>query len=209
MHDHSEDLPGYDTLAAAGRADHKVRRSLFVAEAHPLADPDEARARVAEMARRHHDCRHVCHGWRAGHGAGLAEGRSDGGEPAGTAGEPILAALRGAGVTDALVVVARWFGGVKLGTGGLGRAYRDAAAAALAEAPRRRVLLGRTFALDFGYELVGSLEHLLERCRGRVEASDFAARVSWTVWLPENRCDVFARELEDLTHGRVKLRAPG
>ncbi|MBC8422860.1 YigZ family protein [bacterium] len=209
MNDHDTDLPGYDTLATGGRAEHKVRRSLFVAEAHPLADPDEVRARVADVARRHRDCRHVCHGWRVGHGADQGEGRSDGGEPAGTAGEPILAALRGAEVTDALVVVARWFGGVKLGTGGLGRAYRDAAAAALAAAPRRRVLLGRTFALDFGYELVGSLEHLLARCRGRVEASDFAERVTWTVWLPEDRWSSFARDLETLTHGRVKMRAPG
>ncbi len=204
-----DELPAIITLAKIGRGELKVQRSLFVAEAHPLTDRDEMRGILGDMTNRHHDCRHVCHGWRTGHGTGLAEGRSAGGEPGGTAGEPILAALRSVDVTDALVVVARYFGGVKLGTGGLGRAYRTAAAAALADAPQRRVLLGRTFTLDFGYELIGSLEHLLGRYAGRVEDSVFAAEVSWTIWLPENRWQSFARELDSLTHGRLKLRAPG
>ncbi|MBU1675613.1 YigZ family protein, partial [bacterium] len=114
-----EDLPAIVTLAAIGRGELKVQRSLFVAEAHPLADRVEVRGIVADMRRRYHDCRHVCHAWRRGHGNDQTEGRSDGGEPSGTAGAPILGAIESAGVTDAAVVVARYFGGVKLGTGGL------------------------------------------------------------------------------------------
>jgi len=208
MDPHEDGLPAIVTLAAVGRSELKVQRSRFLAEAHPLGERDEVRVILGDMCRRYHDCRHVCHGWRAGHGDDLVEGRSDAGEPAGTAGEPILSALRGADVTDALVVVARYFGGVKLGTGGLGRAYREAAAAALDDAPRRRVPLGREHAFDSGYELIGPLEHLLDTFAGRIVDRTFAAEVAWTVWLPADRWRTFERELAALSEGRIKLRAP-
>jgi uncharacterized YigZ family protein len=146
MHDPPD---SYTTLAAAGAADLKVRRSTFLAMAAPAADDGAARAVVEELRRRHHDARHVCSAWRLGRGAGLREQRHDDGEPSGTAGEPILQAIRGLDLTDAVVAVVRYFGGVKLGTGGLARAYAAAAQAALAAAPRRTVRLGRRGRLTF------------------------------------------------------------
>ena len=201
-------LPAITTLAGPGVSELKEKRSRFLAEVSPAADRDAAEQAVAEMARRHHDARHICFAWRLGHGDDLLETRSDAGEPSGSAGEPILNALRAAEVTDAVAVVARWFGGVKLGTGGLGRAYRDAAAAALEAAPRRVIPLGRLFDLEFPYERIGPLEHLLGRWRGRVETSVFGAAVSWRIWLPDDRWQGFADELRALTHDRVKMRAP-
>ncbi|MBK7702922.1 MAG: YigZ family protein [bacterium] len=135
--------------------------------------------------------------------------RSDAGEPSGTAGEPILGVLRHAGITDAAIVVVRWFGGVKLGTGGLGRAYRDAAAAALAAAPRLVVPLGRRWRLEFPYDLVGRIEHLLGACGGRRDAAEFGAGVVWTVWLPAARGEEFAREAASLGQGRVLVAPAG
>jgi uncharacterized YigZ family protein len=201
-------LPAFTTLAAPGAGEIKVQRSRFVAEAHPVSRREDVDAVVDNMASRYHDSRHVCRGWRLGYDASLTEGRSDGGEPAGTAGEPILGAIRSAGVTDTVVVVVRYFGGVKLGTGGLGRAYREAAAAALNVAPRREVLLGRTFTLGFGYESIGSVEHLLAQYAGRLESSAFTDDVAWTIWLPEDRWEDFARALKTLTHDRIKMRTP-
>ncbi|MHB8080419.1 MAG: YigZ family protein, partial [Candidatus Krumholzibacteriia bacterium] len=154
---------GYATLAGQGEAELRVERSRFVALAAPAADEAGARLLVAGQTRRHHDARHVCFGWRGGPGAGGRELRSDAGEPAGTAGEPILAALRHADLAEAVVVVARWFGGVKLGTGGLGRAYGAAAAAALAAAPRRVVIPGAEGRLRFAYALEKTVAHLLEQ----------------------------------------------
>jgi len=195
----------YTTLAGSGESELRVERSRFLAAARPVADAAASRAVVAEAARLHHDARHVCWGCRLGRGGPAAESRSDDGEPAGTAGEPILGVLRHAGITDAVIVVVRWFGGVKLGTGGLGRAYRDAAAAALAAAPRLVVPLGRTWRLEFPYDLVGRLEHLLGSCGGRREQAEFGAGVVWTVWLPAARGEEFAREAASLGQGRLRI----
>ena len=111
----------YDTLGDTGRFEQKIQRSRFLAEAWPADTEDAARTVIADMRRRYHDARHVCHAWRLGHGESMVEIRNDDGEPSGTAGEPILLAIRGAGLTETVVAVARYFGGVKLGTGGLGR----------------------------------------------------------------------------------------
>lgn len=195
----------YTTLAGIGETEIRVERSRFLATARPVADAAAARAAVTEAARVHHDARHVCWGCRLGRGGPPSESRSDDGEPAGTAGEPILGVLRHAEITDAAIVVVRWFGGVKLGTGGLGRAYRDAAAAALAAAPRLVVPLGRRWRLEFPYDLVGRIEHLLGNCGGRRDAAEFGAGVVWTVWLPAARGEEFAREAAALGQGRVRI----
>jgi uncharacterized YigZ family protein len=199
------DTPAADftTLAGGGEAEIRVERSRFLAVAAPVADAAAARELVAGIARLHHDARHVCWACRLGHDGHATELRSDAGEPAGTAGEPILGVLRHAAITDAAIVVVRWFGGVKLGTGGLGRAYRDAATAALAAAPRRVVPLGVRLRLALPYDLLGRVEHLLGNCGGRRVAAEFAAGVAWTVWLPLARREEFERELAAIGQGRV------
>ena len=200
----SNDLPdSYLTLASRGDAELKVQRSRFLASAQPTASVTEARAAITEVARRYHDCRHICHAWRLGVGGKLQEARSDAGEPAGSAGTPILNAIRTAGLSDCLVVVARYFGGVKLGTGGLSRAYSGAAQEALAVAPPRTIKLGRSFSLTLPYEQIGNLKHLLARCGGRLDAEDYAATVSWRIWLPHSRWQEFAAALKETTAGSI------
>jgi uncharacterized YigZ family protein len=196
----------FRTLAGRGDAETRIQRSRFLAEAGPAADAESARAFVADLAARHHGCRHVCHAWRLGVGAGLTELRSDGGEPAGTAGEPILAAIRQAGVTDAVVAVARYFGGVKLGTGGLARAYGEAAALALTAAPRREIRLGRRYRLDFPYAHQKTLAHLLQRHGGHVVAEEYGAAVAWRVWLPVAAGDGFVADVIAATAGGIRPR---
>ncbi len=195
----------YTTLAGDGDAEIRVERSRFLATARTVADAAATRALVAGIARVHHDARHVCWACRLGHGEQPTQQRSDAGEPAGTAGEPILGVLRHAGITDAAIVVVRWFGGVKLGTGGLGRAYREAATAALAAAPRLVVPLGVRLRLAFPYDLLGRVEHLLGNCGGRLEATEFAAGVVGTAWLPVARGEEFAREVAALGQGRILI----
>jgi len=193
------------TLAAPGSAEIKVQRSRFLALSTPVDDEAAGRAAVAEMARRHHDCRHVCYAWRLGVGPTRREVRNDAGEPTGTAGEPILGVLRRADLTDCIVVVARYFGGVKLGTGGLARAYAAAAEAALEGAPRRWVVPGRTFTLRFAYALQRTLEHLLQSHGGRCTEAEYGVEIDWTIWLPSSRCAAFARSLRESTAGAVSL----
>ena len=174
------------SLAADGEAELRVQRSRFLARVAPAADEAAAKAIIAGTSRLHHDARHVCWAWRLGRTAAPAEARSDDGEPAGTAGEPILAALRKAGLVDCVGVVVRWFGGIKLGTGGLSRAYAEATALALATAPRREILLGQRFSLHFAYPLQKSLlRDLAGRGGGSVD-EEYGADVAWIVWLPHS-----------------------
>ncbi len=202
-HDPALPLDRLLSLAGRGCAEIKVQRSRFLAWAAPADDEETARAVVAEAARRHHDARHVCWAWRLGRSPSPLETRNDAGEPSGTAGEPILAALRRAGLIDCVGVVMRWFGGVKLGTGGLARAYGEAMEAALVAAPRREILLGRRFAVRFPYPLQKTLRKQVEDRNGRVEAEDWGADVAWTVWLPRSRADGYPEAVLEATHGAV------
>ncbi|HEU0052465.1 MAG TPA: YigZ family protein, partial [Longimicrobium sp.] len=122
------------TLAAPAEIQTRVKASVFLAFATAIADEAEAKAILTERERRMWDANHHCYAWKLRSGAARA---ADAGEPSGSAGAPILAAIEGAGLVDTLVVVTRWFGGTKLGVGGLVRAYGDAAAEALAAAPKR------------------------------------------------------------------------
>ncbi len=196
----------YPTLASPGDFEQKIQRSRFIAVAAPADDESAARAVVDTMRRRYHDARHVCFAWRLGIADATVEFRNDDGEPSGTAGEPILLAIRGAGLTDTVVAVARYFGGVKLGTGGLTRAYGSSAQAALQAAPRRTVLLGRRFNLDLDYAQQKTVRHLLEKHRGHVEHEDYTDRIAWRLWLPHSTWQSFADALCEATAAQLALR---
>lgn len=120
----------YLTIAAPAEAQYTEKRSRFLAFALPVRDAAEARAAVADLQRRYHDARHVC--WAYMLGSARTDFLSnDNGEPSGTAGKPILGQINSLGLTDVLVAVVRYFGGIKLGTSGLIVAYRTAARMAL------------------------------------------------------------------------------
>jgi uncharacterized YigZ family protein len=201
----TESLDRYRTLAGPGTAEQKIQRSRFLAEAHHAASEEAARALVAAMRRRYHDARHVGVAWRLGAGDQPVEVRQDDGEPSGTTGEPILQAIRAAGLTDTVVMVARYFGGVKLGTGGLARAYGSTAAAAIAAAVPRTVLLGRRLEVVMDYGQQKTVRHLLEGVDGRIEDEDYGPRVTWLIWLPRARADGFAAAVRDASAGRVQV----
>lgn len=145
--------PGY-----AGSATLEIKRSVFRAEIARVDDEEAARSVVAAARRAHADARHHCSAFVLGvDGAQPIERSSDDGEPAGTGGMPILAALHGSGLVDVVCVVTRWFGGVKLGAGPLARAYGDAAGAALAQAPRVERVLRPRWRVHVSYADVGRL----------------------------------------------------
>ncbi|HEX8670914.1 MAG TPA: YigZ family protein [Longimicrobium sp.] len=154
------DADSFLTLAGEGVAQTRVKGSTFFALAAPAADEAEARARLAAREREMWDATHHCNAWRMRGGVHRA---NDAGEPSGSAGAPILAAIDGAGVTDCIVIVTRYYGGTKLGVGGLVRAYGDAAAEALAAAPRRVGTVAVRLALRYPYEHTSAVMRALER----------------------------------------------
>jgi uncharacterized YigZ family protein len=121
----------YRTLAASAESRQKIERSEFLGIAFPAATDDAFFAELAVLTRRHFDATHLCWAFRLFANGEIRTRSADAGEPSGTAGKPILSAIEGADLYDVAVVVVRWYGGVKLGTGGLSRAYRQTAAETL------------------------------------------------------------------------------
>ncbi len=189
-----------DTLATAATHSIEVRHSRFIAHAAPVASPEEALAFVARVA--DPDATHNCWAYRIG-----GEYRSsDDGEPSGTAGRPILAAIEGQGYDQVVAVVTRWYGGIKLGAGGLVRAYGGAAAECLRRAERLPLLAMREIEVACPFEDLGHVHALLplhaaEKLDERFDASG----AQLTLRLPADRVQALKTQLRDATRNRVRL----
>lgn len=164
----------YLTLSASGEAVYTEKRSKFYAFAEHVDDEESAKARVAALRKQFYDARHVCFAYVLDFD-GQRTRSNDDGEPSGTAGRPILGALRSAGLTFTLAVVVRYFGGVKLGTGGLVVAYREAAAAAIAEATVEERLIMERFRVEVPYADADVAMRFIRDGGGEITARDFSA----------------------------------
>ena len=189
-----------DTLAAPASHAIEVKHSRFLAQATPVESSAEALAFLAELART--PATHHCWAYRIG-----ADYRSsDDGEPAGTAGRPILAAIDGQGFDRVMVVVTRWYGGVNLGAGGLVRAYGGAAAECLRTAPRRALVVYRELVVRAGFEDTGAVHaamaaHGAERLEETFDADGLCIRLRF----PADRADALALQLRDATRNRARI----
>ena len=196
----------YLTIGQPAEVETKVQRSRFIALAGPASDEKSARLFIQEVRKRFHDARHVCHGWHLGLAPDTLENRNDDGEPSGTAGEPILVAIRRSGLTNVVVAVVRYFGGIKLGTGGLARAYGGAADMVLEAAVVQEILLGREFNLHFPYPRRKTVQHLLDQHRGRAIDEQYGADIEWRIWLPHSTWEGFAKALTEATAGELSIQ---
>ncbi|HYG05787.1 MAG TPA: YigZ family protein [Stenotrophomonas sp.] len=186
----------------AHRASHRqeIRHSRFLAQAAPIDSSDAALAFIAEVAVA--DATHNC--WAYRHGSEYRS--SDDGEPAGTAGRPILAAIDGQGLDRVVVVVTRWYGGVKLGAGGLVRAYGGTAAECLRLAPRLPLTAMVTAWLQCPFEDLGSVHSALAQHQALKEQEDFDAHgACLRLSLPATELDALKTQLRDATRNRVHL----
>ncbi len=140
----------YYNIAKTGEGQYREKMSRFLAFAYRVKSAEEAKERIKEVQNAYHDARHVC--WAYALGPDGAEWQlNDNGEPSGTAGKPILGQIRSAGVTDVVICVVRYFGGIKLGTSGLIQAYREAARLALDDAGRKICYKCKTIEVRVGY----------------------------------------------------------
>jgi uncharacterized YigZ family protein len=195
----------YLVPAGVAEAELSDRGSRFYARLEPVGTESEAQARLAALAGEHRDATHCCFAWRIG--SPPRERMSDAGEPRGTAGPPILAALARAELSDALLVVVRWYGGTNLGKGGLVRAYGGVARAAVAAATVDRRVPRLTVKLVIDPARVGALRRLLHPLLAAGEAElleeSWGDRVAFTLALVEHRLaamrDLAARLGAELT----------
>ena len=140
----------YRSIGAPAEGLYKELGSRFIAKAYPVETEEQVKELVASLRKEYHDARHHCYAYRLGH-LGDRFRSSDDGEPSGSAGRPILGQIDSAGLSDVLVVVVRYFGGIKLGVPGLIRAYKSATADAIASADIVEKVAGRSFRVRFDY----------------------------------------------------------
>ncbi|HEX6203476.1 MAG TPA: YigZ family protein [Thermoanaerobaculia bacterium] len=190
--------PPADYLAprAAATGELRERGSRFLAVVAPAADEAAAGAVVAGLAADHPDATHVCFAWRLG--PVPRERASDAGEPSGTAGVPILQVLRGRELSDVVAVVVRWFGGTKLGKGGLARAYAAAARLAAEELPVERRFARAELTVELPYERIGAVKRLLHPPEVELAAERYGERVELVLSVRADRRDELAAALADL-----------
>jgi uncharacterized YigZ family protein len=192
--------PMSQTLAAPAHSEILIKKSRFIGCVEPMADRAAAQRRVAELRAAHPGSAHVC--W-----ALLAGGQSaavDDGEPGGTAGRPMLDVLRHQDLDGVLATVVRYYGGVKLGAGGLVRAYTDAVAQALLMAAKVAIVRQRTLACAVPYALEGLLRRELEQAGAEVAEVVHADEVSFRFSLPETAADALKARLGEAAHGRLR-----
>ena len=168
----TETNDSYWTLVAPTEGEYSEKRSKFLAYAYPVTTEEEALERVREVRARYYDARHVCWAYRLGP-TGEFYRTNDDGEPSGTAGKPIHGILVSQGLTEIIVLVVRYFGGVKLGTSGLIEAYREATLAALEDAPRRECILTEQISITFSYDLMGPVMRVVKESDARILSQDF------------------------------------
>ena len=165
---------------------------------------DEAKAFVSRIKDEFPDASHNVSVYLVGHGQTVVAHCTDDGEPSGTAGRPALAVLRGSGLGDVAVVVTRYFGGTKLGTGGLVRAYGDAVREVLAVLPRAQRVPTYTILLDAPYNAYERLCLLVEAHGGEVQDQDFGAQVTIQARFPQDRYPAFETALQEASNGRLE-----
>ncbi len=195
----------YPIPAGSAEVELVIRRSRFIAHATYTPTVEAARAFIAEISQRYPDATHHVYAFAVGYGASVIHGMSDAGEPSGTAGKPTLAVVKGSGLGDVTVVTTRYFGGTKLGTGGLVRAYTEAAQAVLAEIPRTEKVERRTVAFAVPYGLYESARRLVQSHEGIVDGETFGADVSLRCTFPVTTLPDFAAGLAELSAGQVAL----
>ena len=198
---------GFPIPAAIAQSEQVILRSRFISSLAPAPDADAARAFIAEIKELYDDASHNCWAFVAGvPGSTASVGCSDDGEPTGTAGQPMLKVLLHSGVGEIVAVVTRYFGGTKLGRGGLVRAYSGGVQAALEvlDTVRKVELVRLVLTLD--YPMLDRFQRSGTRFEVQVEETEFSDRVQVQAVLPAYRRKEFVRWFTDLTHGRGEVQ---
>lgn len=189
------------TLVGPCEFREEIRKSRFITLAAPINSPADAQAFIEQNSDL--NATHNCWAWKLG-----AQYRStDDGEPGGTAGRPILAAIEAQDFDQVVVLVIRWYGGIQLGTGGLARAYGGGANKCLQQAPRLPLINRVSLTLDCTFSELALVKLRLAELNGVVESEDFLANgVALSIAVGPEQIDTFQRQLSDLSRGRIVLQ---
>ena len=189
----------------SARAEIVVKRSRFIAAATAVTSVDAAETELRRIRDEHDEANHVVYAYLVGDERSEQAGLSDAGEPKGTAGRPVMEILRGSGVRDVLLTVVRYFGGTKLGTGGLVHAYGDAARAVLERLPTRERIDRLTARCSVTYDLLERTRQLIDAAGGTIADEQYGTSIA-VVWeMPSENLAGLREQIRDLSRGAVEI----
>jgi uncharacterized YigZ family protein len=188
------------------RIELQVKNSRFIGRAGYTPSVEAAKAFIEQVKAEEGGYTHAVYAFAVGHGASVTHGMSDAGEPSGTAGRPALAVVKGSGLGDVTIVIIRYFGGTKLGRGGLVRAYTEAAQLALAELTVTEKVERQSVQVIIPYPFYEQGRRLIETHHGQVESEEFAAEVTMRLAFSIDELPDFESALAEATRGQVVVR---
>lgn len=194
----------YKTTAENGTASYEIQKSRFIAYTSHVETEAEARDFVTAIKKKHFDARHNCSAWVLGADSSQQKSNDDG-EPGGTAGNPILEAIKQHGLTNVVVVVTRYFGGIKLGAGGLIRAYSHTASLGLEATPCLEVKPFCLMEAEMDYSLLGTAENWIRNEELRTGETAYLDKVTVRLLVEPADCEAISTELTNLTAAQCKI----
>ena len=194
----------YKTIQDSAFAEYEINKSRFLAYVSHIESEEQAQTFIQSIKKKHYDARHNCCAYIIGE-RGQIQKSSDDGEPSGTAGAPILEVLKKNELSDIVLVVTRYFGGIKLGAGGLIRAYGKSATLALDAAVIVRKSIFDCCELTLDYDLLGTLENYLHQHQIRIDSKEYAANVKLTILLPQSESAAILKDITDMTAARCQI----
>ena len=193
----------YKTISAAGGSCYTEKRSRFIAYAVPVRTVEEVKEQVDKFKKQYYDARHVCWAYMLGPER-ITFRSNDDGEPSGTAGKPILGQINSLGLTDLLVVVVRYFGGIKLGTGGLIVAYKTAAAEVLSIANIEERTVDEVMTVQFEYPLMNGIMRIIKEDNPEVLSQSFDMNCEMTLRIRKSEADKLRNRLLKVDTAHIK-----
>lgn len=190
----------YKTISEHGFGEgfYSEKRSKFLAFAHHVTSVDEVKTLLASYRKKYYDARHCCYAYVLGSERSVFRANDDG-EPSSTAGKPILGQINSCGLTDVLIVVVRYYGGVNLGTGGLIIAYKTAASDALAHATIELRQVEEIVTFDFSYPMMNEVMHVVKEMQARIISQQFDNTCSITLRIRKGEADQLRSRLNKLS----------
>lgn len=190
----------YETISEHGFGEgfYSEKRSKFLAFAHHVTSVDEVKTLLASYRKKYYDARHCCYAYVLGPERSVFRANDDG-EPSSTAGKPILGQINSCGLTDVLIVVVRYYGGVNLGTGGLIIAYKTAASDALAHATIELRQVEEIVTFDFSYPMMNEVMHVVKEMQARIISQQFDNTCSITLRIRKGEADRLRSRLNKLS----------
>lgn len=192
------------TINTKAQAEIEIKKSRFISIFCPAESQDEAKSILAEYRHSYPDATHIVYAFQLGKNADIF-GLSDDGEPHGTAGRPVYEVLKGSGITNALLMVIRYFGGTKLGTGGLVKAYTLAAQEVVAASEPKDLIEKAEFELSLPYQFYDQVKIVLQEHSALIGSEDFSTDVHLKGSLPQKEIDRVKQKLLDLSGGALHL----